>query len=108
MRKEYGRDGDCHCDHILDFGRRISCGVKGAAFILTLFTDHKLDVIRVLPYSFHLAVEFLVGVLFLVAPIVLGFSGLDACYYWSNGAAVFVVVALHKPEAVPSQIAAMA
>jgi hypothetical protein len=27
-----------------------------AAFVLTFFTDHKTGVIRILPYSFHLAV----------------------------------------------------
>ena len=86
----------------------LAVGTGVAAFILTFFTDHKLGVIRVLPYSFHLAVDFLVGVVFLIAPIVLGFSGLDAWYYWANGAAVFIVVALHKPEAVTSQIPAMA
>lgn len=70
-----------------------------AAFILTLLTDHKLGVLRVIPYSVHLGVDFLVGVVFLLAPIVLGFTGLDAWYYWANAAAVLTVVSLHKPEA---------
>ncbi len=74
----------------------VSTGV--AAFILTLFTDHKLGVFRVLPYSFHLAVDFLVAVVFLLAPSALGFTGLDAWYYWANGATVLLVVGLHKPE----------
>lgn len=38
----------------------IATGV--AAFGLTLLTDHHLGVIRVLPYSLHLTVDFLVGV----------------------------------------------
>ena len=70
-----------------------------AAFVLTLLTDHKLGLVRVLPYSVHLAVDAIVGVTFLTAPFLLGFSGIDALYYWANGAAVAVVVALHKPEA---------
>ena len=86
----------------------LAVGTGVAAFILTLFTDHKLGVFRVLPYSVHLKVDFLVGAVFLLAPIVFGFSGLDAWYYWANGAALIFVVGLHKPEAVPSQIAAMA
>ncbi len=69
-----------------------------AAFILTLLTDHQFGVVRVLPYSFHLAVDFAVGLAFIAAPLVLGFSGLDALFYWANGAAVLVVVGLHKPE----------
>jgi len=79
-----------------------------AAFILTLFTDHKLGVFRVLPYSIHLAVDALVGVVFVLAPIALGFTGLDAWYYWANGAAVLVVVGLHKPEPASSLAAAPA
>jgi len=72
-----------------------------AAFGLTLLTDHHLGVIRVLPYGFHLAVDLAVGLTFLVAPFALGFSGLDAAYYWLNGAAVVTVIGLHKPEAEP-------
>ena len=70
-----------------------------AAFVLTLLTDHHLGVMRVLPYWVHLAVDFLVGVTFIAAPLIFGFSGIDAYYYWLNGAAVLTVVSLHKPEA---------
>lgn len=76
----------------------LSLVVGIAAFILTVLTDHHLGVIRVLPYSFHLLVDGLVGVTFLSAPWVLGFTGIDAWYYWANAAAVLTVVSLHKPE----------
>ena len=76
-----------------------------AAFILTLLTNHQLGVFRALPYSVHLTVDFLVGVVFLAAPLVFGFSGIDALYYWANGGAVLVVVGLHKPETESSQVA---
>lgn len=76
----------------------LSVGTGIAAFILTLLTDHNLGVLRVLPYSLHLIVDAAVGVVFLAAPFALGFSGLDAAYYWINGAAVLVVVSLHQPE----------
>ncbi|MEM8976264.1 MAG: hypothetical protein AAGD43_29710, partial [Pseudomonadota bacterium] len=69
-----------------------------AAFVLTILTDHETGIIRVLPYSFHLTVDFLVGIVFVAAPFVLGFVGLDAWYYWANAAAVLTVVSLHKPE----------
>jgi hypothetical protein len=72
-----------------------------AALIMTLLTDHHLGVFRVLPYSLHLAVDFAVGIVFVLAPFLLGFSGLDAVYYWLNGGAVLVVVSLHKPEDAP-------
>ncbi len=92
--------------HPLALWLAVSAGV--AAFILTLYTDHKLGVFRVLPYSVHLAVDFLVAVVFLLAPSVFGFTGLDAWYYWANGATVLFVVGLHKPEPAPSQVAARA
>ncbi len=74
-----------------------------AAFVLTLLTDHKTGVFRVLPYSVHLAVDFLVGVAFIVVPVLFAFRGIDAWYYWLNGAAVLVVVGLHRPEPARSE-----
>ncbi len=70
-----------------------------AALILTVLTDHHLGVIKVLSYKFHLTVDLLVGLTFIVAPLILKFAGLDAMYYWANGIAVLIVVSLHKPEA---------
>ena len=69
-----------------------------AAFALTVLTDHELGLIPVLPYKLHLAVDLAVGILFLALPFALGFAGLDALYYWLNGAAVVTVIALSKPE----------
>ena len=86
----------------------LAVGTGVAAFLLTLLTDHKLGVFRVLPYSIHLAVDGLVGVVFLLAPSVFGFAGLDAWYYWVNGAAVLFVVGLHKPEPASASIQAAA
>lgn len=75
-----------------------------AAFVLTLLTNHKLGVIRVLPYPLHLAVDFAVAIVFFLAPLVMGFTGIDAAYYWANALAVFVVVSLHKPETQTASI----
>ena len=69
-----------------------------AAFALTILTNHETGVIKVLPYSLHLAVDAVVGVAFLIAPFLLGFSGLDAVYYWAIGATVIAVVSLHNPD----------
>lgn len=76
----------------------LAVGTGVAALVLTLFTDHQLGVFRALPYRFHLSVDFLVGLAFLIAPLALGFAGADALYYWGNAAAVLLVVGLHKPE----------
>ena len=78
--------------------RWLSVAVGAAALLLTIFTNHKLGLIRVLPYPFHVAVDAMVGLVFLAAPFILNFSGLDAWYYWANGAAVITVVSLSKPE----------
>ena len=51
-----------------------------AAFVLTVFTDHHLGIVRVLPYKLHLAIDLAVGLLFLALPVILGFSGLDAAF----------------------------
>lgn len=69
-----------------------------AALGLTVLTDHHLGLVRVLPYALHLAVDGAVGVVFLAAPFVLGFAGIDALYYWVIGATVVAVVGLHKGE----------
>lgn len=83
----------------------LGVGSGVAAFVLTLLTDHKLGVLRVVPYSVHLAVDLAVGVVFLLAPILLSFSGLDVLFYWINGGAVLTVVALHKPEPLVAEVA---
>ena len=77
---------------------QLSVTVGVAAFILTLLTDHHLGVFRVIPYKYHLLVDFMVAVVFVLAPFVFSFEGMDAYYYWINGIAVLVVVSLHKPE----------
>lgn len=82
--------------NVLAFWLSVITGI--AAFILTVLTDHELGLIRVLSYSLHLTVDFLVGVTFVAAPFLLGFNGLDAAYYWILGATVLIVVGLHKPQ----------
>ena len=80
----------------LAFWLSVSTGI--AAFLLTLLTDHHLGVFRVLPYNLHLAVDGAVGVVFVAAPIVLGFAGMDYWYYLCLGLTVLAVVWMHKPE----------
>ena len=75
----------------------ISPVVGAAAFFLTVFTDHHLGLFRVIPYRVHLAVDLAVGLMFLAVPFVFGFAGLDAAYYWINGAAVLAVISLSTP-----------
>ncbi len=80
---------------------QLSVATGIAAFVLTVLTDHQLGIYRVIPYRFHLTVDFLVALVFIAAPFVFSFKGIDAYYYWINGAAVLTVVSLHKPEIAP-------
>ena len=75
----------------------LSVTAGAAALMLTIFTDHQFGLIRVIPYKAHIAVDFLVGVTFLLAPFLFGFTGIDAWYYWINAAAVITVVSLNEP-----------
>ena len=81
---------------------QLSVATGIAAFILTLLTDHHLGAFKVVSYKMHLIVDFAVAVVFLLAPFVLSFEGIDMYYYLINGAAVLIVVSLHKPEVATS------
>ncbi len=83
---------------------QLSVATGVAAFILTLLTDHQLGVIRVISYKMHLTVDFIVGLTFVLAPFVFSFEGLDAYYYWINGAAVLSVVSMHRPAEEEPQV----
>ncbi|MFM9975549.1 MAG: hypothetical protein ACKVON_13370 [Beijerinckiaceae bacterium] len=76
------------------FAKWLSVATGVAALLLTILTDHETGIIKVLPYWFHVVVDRVVGLTFLAAPFVLGFSGLDAYYYWANGIAVVLVTFL--------------
>ncbi len=76
----------------------LSVATGVAAFVLTLLTDHHLGAFKVISYKLHLIVDFAVAIVFILAPFVFAFEGIDAIYYWVNGAAVLTVVSLHKPE----------
>jgi hypothetical protein len=85
----------------------LAVGTGVTAFVLTLLTDHELGVVKVVPYWLHVAVDRAVGAAFIAAPFAFGFTGLDAAYYWVNGATVLIVtLLLNAPE--PAQLAAPA
>ena len=71
-----------------------------AAFVLTIFTDHQLGLIRLIPFRIHLLVDLFVGIAFVAAPFLFSFSGMDSLYYWIFGGTVIAVVSLNKPQLV--------
>lgn len=86
----------------------LSVATGVAALVLTLLTDHETGAVRVLPYWFHVAVDRVVGITFVAAPFILGFTGLDAGYYLANGAAVLVVTVLLNAPSAESMLGAPA
>ena len=83
-------------DNATAFALSVATGL--AALMLTALTDHETGLLPVLPYWVHLAVDAIVGGVFVVAPFVFGFTGLDALYYWVIGGTVLTVVNLHRDD----------
>ena len=69
-----------------------------AVILVSLLTDYKLGLVRIIPFRIHLAIDTAVATAFVVAPFLFGFTELDAWFYWINAAAVFVVVAVSMPK----------
>jgi len=82
------------------FALHLSVAIGVAALILTVLTDHQTGIIKVISYKLHLFADFLVSIVFIIAPLIMGFEGIDAIYYWINGIAVLTVVSLHKPAPI--------
>ena len=68
-----------------------------AVVVVSLLTDYRLGAIRVIPFRIHLAIDLIVAIGFVLAPLAFGFTGLDAAYYWLNALAVFAVIGLSRP-----------
>jgi len=75
----------------------LAVGTGLAVIVTSLLTDYKYGAVRVLPFKGHLAIDAAVATGFTLAPALLGFTGLDAWFYWVNAVAVFAVVALSEP-----------
>jgi hypothetical protein len=73
-----------------------------AALILAMLTDHPTGLIRIIPYSIHLCVDRAVGIVFLAALFVFGFSGLAAWYYGVLGVAVLLTTSVFNASGRPA------
>lgn len=60
------------------FALQFSVATEIAAFILTLLTDHHLGTFKVILNRMHLAVDFIVAIVFIIAPFIFSFEGIDA------------------------------
>ena len=83
----------------------VALSLLAMPFILTLLTNHQTGLIKVIPYWLHVAVDRLVGVVFIVATFALGFHGLDMWYYLANAVAVLLVTTVfNAPEPVTDAV----
>lgn len=89
--------------HALAFYTSIITGV--AALLLTLITDHQTGIVKLISYKSHLAVDFMVGLSFIILPLAFGFHGIDLVYYLANGLTILMVVGLHKGESIQPRFA---
>lgn len=80
------------------FALHLSVATGAVALLLTILTDHHLGVFKVISYQWHLILDFMVGLVFVAAPFIFSFEGIDAYYYWLNGGTVLLVVSMHKAE----------
>ena len=63
----------------------ISYALAGIHLLLTLVTDFRLGVVKLLPFTLHGWVERIVAPLLIILPFVLGFTGMALYFYLAIG-----------------------
>ena len=89
-----------------DMALWLSVVVGAAVWLVSALTDYRLALRRTIPFDGHLAIDLGAASLFMAAPFLFHFEGLDAYYYWANATVVYLVVALtaSKPTHIEKQI----
>lgn len=65
----------------------------GAGLIVySLITDYALSIAKVIPFNLHIIFDSLAAVAFILAPFILGFTGIVQIYYIVMGLGVVAVV----------------
>jgi hypothetical protein len=62
--------------------------------LVSVSTNYRYGVLKMIPFGGHLALDLLVATGFMLLPYILKMEGLDAAYYYANAAVVYLVVAL--------------
>lgn len=78
--------------------RYLSVGAGIALIVYSLITDYSASARRAIPFPLHLAIDFAAGVAFLLAPFVLGFTGIIQTYFLVMGGAIILVVLTTQPK----------
>ncbi|MEL6262407.1 MAG: hypothetical protein AAFR12_15210 [Cyanobacteria bacterium J06626_6] len=70
----------------------IAAGI--ALFSYSLLTNYSISWRRLIPLTFHLSLDFVAGVAFILAPFIFGFGSLAKVFYITMGVAIVAVVLL--------------
>ncbi|HVW13139.1 MAG TPA: hypothetical protein VHB54_04935 [Mucilaginibacter sp.] len=79
---------------------RLSVITGFAVILVSSLTDYRYSLLRLIPFSVHLAIDLTVATAFIAIPFIFGFTGLDAAYYWINAAVVYLAVAFTAEKPV--------
>jgi|APFre7841882630_1041343.scaffolds.fasta_scaffold98377_2 hypothetical protein len=72
----------------------ISVATGVVIVVQSLLTDYRFGLVKLIPFRVHLSMDGAVGLAYALIPTTLGFTGIDAMYYWVNAAGVLAVVSL--------------
>ncbi len=70
----------------------VSTGVL--VVLISLNTQYAFSLFKIISFDGHLAIDLIAATVFLIAPFLLNFSGMDFYYYIANASVVYLVVAL--------------
>ncbi|MDJ0929119.1 MAG: hypothetical protein QNJ73_15890 [Gammaproteobacteria bacterium] len=69
--------------------------------VYSLLTSYRFSIMGLLSFRTHLVLDLAAAAVFLLAPLVFGWSGIVAAYYFTMGAGVLLVVGVSTPEPQP-------
>lgn len=78
----------------------LSVGTGLAVILVSILTKYRYSIFKVIPFDLHLAIDLAVATAFIAIPFLFGLKGLDAAYFFINGAVVYLVVALTETPPV--------
>ncbi|MEM8770202.1 MAG: hypothetical protein AAGD92_01010 [Pseudomonadota bacterium] len=81
-------------------GMEIVLSVAGGAglIVYSLITDYSVSARRLLPFSVHLAIDFIAALVLIAAPFIFNFGGVAQAFYVVMGVSVIGAVLLTNPN----------
>ncbi|NER79340.1 MAG: hypothetical protein F6K42_07090 [Leptolyngbya sp. SIO1D8] len=81
-----------HAASVLAFWISISAGILLLTY--SLLTDYLLSLKKIIPFNFHLVLDAIASIVFLIVPFAFGFEGLVKFFFLANGGLVLAAVLL--------------